>query len=68
MGQTTYETAAGVLDIRYVEDSPSDLTVSVDTPGFLFGCTPEWICEQIEAGRFLLISLVDDDVIRTHLG
>jgi hypothetical protein len=58
---------AGVLTVKYIEDSASDITQSVDTGEFSFGCTPEWICEQIEAGHFLLISLVDDDVIRAHL-
>lgn len=63
-----YTAASGVLGVRYIDDSPSDITVSVVTPGFSFGCTPEWVVEQIEAGHFLLVSLVDDDTIRTQLG
>jgi hypothetical protein len=56
--KVTYDEEASIFS-NYLLEFPDDFTAITDA---------EWIIEQIEAGTFLLVSLVDRDEIQRRLG
>jgi hypothetical protein len=69
MPTTTRTETYGVVDVTYDEEAPMFSNHELTFPdGFIAVCDADWIVDQIRAGAFLLVSLVNRDELQRRLG